>query len=182
MVAGMSAAVFLGSYLPHVVAVGTAVLGYLPGYFREEGYNGAVRFGALRLVAPAQAVPVIGVGLILLLAVVVWVSAHRTPAAVAALLLIGTALAVVGPSQPWYGLLPVGLAALTGRWEWLPVAACGYFVYLAGDVGVDSIAMQERTYLPALLFAVTITALRRRTTSWRDALGGRLLRTGESSL
>ena len=35
------------SYLPHLVAVGVLVLGFLPGYWREEGYDGARRFALL---------------------------------------------------------------------------------------------------------------------------------------
>jgi hypothetical protein len=182
LLSAASAAVFLVSYLPHVLAVGTDVLGYLPGYFREEGYNGAVRFGALRLIAPEQVAPALGVAVILLTAVAVGITAYRRPAAVGTLLLLGTALAVVGPSQPWYGLLPVGLASLSGRWEWLPVGACGYFVYLAGDLNLDSTVMQERTYLPALLFAVLVTAARSRRTRWTQALSGFLLRAEEKVL
>ena len=35
------------SYLPHLVAVGVLVLGFLPGYWQEEGYDGGRRFALL---------------------------------------------------------------------------------------------------------------------------------------
>ena len=31
-------------YLPHVLGVGTKVLGYLPGYLREEDYDAGGRY------------------------------------------------------------------------------------------------------------------------------------------
>jgi hypothetical protein len=74
---------------------------------------------------------------------------------------------VDGPSQPWYGLLPVGLASLTGRWEWLPLEARGSFIYLADDLNLDSTAVQERTYLQALRFAVLVTVARNHRTAGR---------------
>ncbi|GAA5020821.1 hypothetical protein GCM10025734_75380 [Kitasatospora paranensis] len=64
---GAAVAVFLLVYLPYVLGSGTAVLGYLPGYLHEEGYErGEVaRFGLLRLVLPGAAAP-FGAALLLL--------------------------------------------------------------------------------------------------------------------
>ena len=53
-------------YLPHVIAVGGAVIGYLPGYLTEEGYGTGRRFQLLGLAAQGRwaapaAVAVLGV-------------------------------------------------------------------------------------------------------------------------
>lgn len=158
--AGASIAVFLLVYLPHVIAAGTKVLGYLPGYLHEEGYNGTGRFGALRVLVGSDAATWVGAAVFVVVVAVVWVGAARRPPAVGALLLIGTALGLIGPSQPWYALLVVALIAMTGRWEWFGVAIAGYPVYFAGNLGVDPTVMQQRTYLPALLVAGLVTAVR----------------------
>jgi hypothetical protein len=150
--------VFVAGYLPHVLAVGSAVLGYLPGYLHEEGYAGTQRFGVLRPLLPDGWAPVAAAALLACVAAVVWRGAATRPAAEGALLLSGTAFVLVGPSQPWYGLLLVALVALSGRWQWLAVAAAAYPVYQAAAVGVDNAAMQQRAYLPAALLVAAVTA------------------------
>lgn len=154
-------AVFVAGYVPHVLAVGSGVLGYLPGYLHEEGYAGTQRFGVLRLFLPGSVAPLAAGAVIAAAAGAAWRGAATRPAAEGALLLTGTAFVVVGPSQPWYGLLLVALVALCGRWEWLAVAAAAYPVYQAGAVGVDNGLMQQRAYLPAALVVVGVTAWRR---------------------
>src|SRR5947207_1651826 len=39
-------------YLPHLIAVGPGVLGYLPGYLHEEGFGNGYRFALLSWVLP----------------------------------------------------------------------------------------------------------------------------------
>ena len=43
------------SYLPHVLAVGTGVIGYLPGYLKEEDYTNGGRFLLLAKLVPHPA-------------------------------------------------------------------------------------------------------------------------------
>ncbi|MER5865225.1 glycosyltransferase 87 family protein [Kitasatospora sp. NPDC002040] len=123
------------SYLPYLVGSGRAVLGYLPGYLREEGYDrssGADRFGLLRLLLPGQLALVAGV--LVLLAACWYVLRHGDPDRPwrGAVLLLGTALLVATPAYPWYGLLLLALLPLDGRWEWLAVPAAGQVLYLGG--------------------------------------------------
>jgi hypothetical protein len=160
-----AAAVCVAGYAPHVLAVGTDVLGYLPGYLHEEGYAGTQRFGVLRLLLPGAAAPFAAVAIVAATAAAVWRRAATRPAAEGALVLTGATFAVVGPSQPWYGLLLVALVALCGRWEWLAVAAAAYPVYQAGALGVDNGVMQQRAYLPAALVVVGVTLRRRHRTA-----------------
>ncbi|MFC6594031.1 hypothetical protein [Kitasatospora paranensis] len=150
---GAAVAVFLLVYLPYVLGSGTAVLGYLPGYLHEEGYErGEVaRFGLLRLVLPGAAAP-FGAAL-LLLAVVLHVLRRGDPDRPwrGALLVTGTALLLAAPGYPWYALLVVALVGLDGRWEWLAVPAAGQALYLLGG------AHQRACYATAA--AVVLTGL-----------------------
>ncbi|WP_371477480.1 glycosyltransferase 87 family protein [Kitasatospora sp. NBC_00315] len=148
---------FALAYLPYVALSGTGVLGYLPGYLREEGYDQQHidRFALLRLVLPDALAPY---GAALLLgAVVLHVLRRGDPARPwrGALLVTGGALLAVTPGYPWYALLVVGLVALDGRWEWLAVPAAGQLVYLAGG------AAQQPAYGAALAVVLTGAALRR---------------------
>ena len=44
----------IATYVPHVIAAGTLVLGFLPGYLNEEGFDdGQGRYAVLGLVLPA---------------------------------------------------------------------------------------------------------------------------------
>ncbi|MFF2964468.1 glycosyltransferase 87 family protein [Streptomyces sp. NPDC057963] len=126
-------AVVVLAYLPYVIASGAGVLGYLPGYLQEEGYEpGDVhRFALLRLLLPDTAAGVTVIVLLALTALYVWW--HGDPARPwrGALLLTGTGLLLVSPSYPWYSLLVVGLVALDGRWEWLTVTVAGTVLYLS---------------------------------------------------
>ncbi|MFF7636003.1 hypothetical protein ACFZB9_23085 [Kitasatospora sp. NPDC008050] len=151
---------FAVSYLPYLAASGSGVLGYLPGYLREEGYDESdiQRFGLLRLVLPDHLVPVVA-GL-LLTAVVLGVLWRGDPARPwrGALLVTGSALLLVAPDYPWYGLLVVVLVALDGRWEWLAVPAAGQVLYLAGGV----LEVQQAAYGAALVCVLVGALLRRR--------------------
>ncbi|MFD9125987.1 hypothetical protein [Kitasatospora sp. NPDC059571] len=129
-----AAAAFLLAYLPYVLGAGTAVLGYLPGYLHEEGYQSGrpARFGLPRLLLPESAAPY-GAALVLL-AVVLLVLRRGDPDRPwrGALAVTGTALLLAAPGYPWYALLVVALVGLDGRWEWLAVPAAGEALYLLG--------------------------------------------------
>ena len=142
LVAGSAFAAFAAAYLPYAAVSGAGVLGYLPGYLREEGYGQerVDRFGLLRLVLPAGLTP--WAAALLLAAVVLWVLRRGDPARPwsGALLVTGAALLLVAPGYPWYGLLVVALVALDGRWEWLAVPAAGQVLYLTGGGWAQQIA------------------------------------------
>ncbi|MFJ9518049.1 glycosyltransferase 87 family protein [Kitasatospora sp. NPDC101801] len=153
-----AAAALALSYLPYLLASGPAVLGYLPGYLREEGYDQdhVDRFGLLRLILPDR--PAIVAGVLVILAVAGWVLFRGDPARPwsGALLVTGTALLVLAPGYPWYGLLVVALVVLDGRWEWLAVPAAAQVLYLAGGQA------QQLAYGAALLVALAGAVGRRR--------------------
>ena len=70
-----AAATLALAYLPHVLAVGPDVLGYLPSYLREEGYDGTGRFPVIRLGVPYTTAPHVAAAALIAVAVPV---ARRT--------------------------------------------------------------------------------------------------------
>ncbi|MEP7368335.1 MAG: glycosyltransferase 87 family protein [Dermatophilaceae bacterium] len=115
------------SYAPYLLVAGGLVLGYLPGYLSEEG--GANRAGVLQLVVPRSLL--ILAMLATMGAVAVWAvrSTRADAPQQAAVVLFGSLLLVTTPSYPWYSLPLVALAVMSGRLEWLAVAAAGYVAY-----------------------------------------------------
>ncbi|MFF4651506.1 glycosyltransferase 87 family protein [Streptomyces sp. NPDC001380] len=160
LAAGAAVAAFALVYLPYAVSDGAAVLGYLPGYLHEEGYDDGRlhRFGLLRLVLPdaaAQAAAALAVA-----AAVVLVLLRGDPARPwrGALLVTGTAFLALCPGYPWYGLLVVALVALDGRGEWLAVPGAAAVLYLAHG---GPPWLQPSVYGAALAAVVAGAVLRR---------------------
>ncbi|MES2094441.1 MAG: glycosyltransferase 87 family protein [Actinomycetota bacterium] len=108
-------------YIPYVVTTGIAVLGYLPGYLSEEGYNNGSRFTLLTLFVPKTASLAVAAVVLLLTAVLVWWKTNPQFPWLGQLVMIGTTLLIVSPRYPWYALLLVPFIALSGRWEWFAV-------------------------------------------------------------
>ncbi|MFE1988135.1 glycosyltransferase family 87 protein [Streptomyces mirabilis] len=162
---GSVAAAALGAvafaYLPYVLVSGTSVLGYLPGYLNEEGYEpGNVRrFALLRLILPDSAAGIAAVVLLALTALFVWWRGDPTRPWSGALLLTGTALLLFSPNYPWYSLLVIALAALDGRWEWLAITLAGTVLYLAGRL-LPGFPLQAWAYGAAALTVALGACLR----------------------
>ena len=66
---------------------------------------------------------------------------------------------------PWYDLLLVALAALTGAWQWLTIVAADYVGYLTSALGDRTLHLLLETYSAALVAALVITVARRRLQS-----------------
>jgi hypothetical protein len=118
------------TYVPHVIAVGTLVFGFLPGYLNEEGFDdGQGRYAVLGLILPpAVRKPValaLGVALVLL---ALWRANPARPQDTA-VWLFGGALLIGTPGYPWYCLPLVVLAVLADRVEWFAVAIAVYATY-----------------------------------------------------
>jgi hypothetical protein len=124
----VSALVVALTYLPHLLAVGTDIVGYLPGYLHEEGYDSGDRFLLLGRVLPHPLDTAAGV--LIVLGVAVWAWRRIDDVADAALAVVVAALLVATPAFGWYAALLVALIALTGRWQWLPLALAPSVVYL----------------------------------------------------
>jgi hypothetical protein len=113
-------------YVPHVLAVGTKVVGYLPGYLQENGYGSGVRFGLIDFLVTGRLATV--VALLVLAGTALAVLRFSDPDRPwrGAVVMTGTALAVTTPGYQWYAILLVMLVVLDGRPEWLAFAAGGY--------------------------------------------------------
>jgi hypothetical protein len=169
---GAFAAVLAIGYLPHVLAVGPRVLGYLPTYLQAENYAAGGRFlllGAIGLSgAAAQLVAVTAIGAV---AVAVGSAIRRgtLTADAGARRLLGTLLLVATPVQPWYALPLAAVAALDGAWWWLGVAAAGYPLFFHALEGVPwpalpSMEIGRAAYAAGLAVALAgaLVASRRR--------------------
>src|SRR5664279_3088091 len=142
------------AYLPHVLAVGPAVLGYLPNYLQEENYGSGSRFLLLGLIGLSGRVAQ-DVALVVIAGAAGWSLLRRhAPAARVAVELTGIVFLVVTPVQPWYALLLVALAAFAGRAEWLLVALAGYPLYFAAVLNLSLIHISEPTRRTPISYAV----------------------------
>jgi Glycosyltransferase family 87 len=114
-------------YIPHVIAVGSKVIGFLPGYLKEEGYTSGTRFGIIGLFVGGRAAIAIAVLVLAVVALAVLRYSDPDQPWRGAVVMTGAALAVTTPPWQWYALLLVMLVALDGRPEWLAFAAGGYY-------------------------------------------------------
>ncbi len=148
-------------YLPHVLAVGGAVIGYLPGYLQEEGYRSGSRFPLLTW-AMSDAV---AAGVAVLILVVVATVAARTSRPHepwhAAALTLGSALILTSPTYTWYAVLLVVVVALGARWEWLAVPALAYAAQYAGVIGLSVSLTQRLAYGASMAVVLAGHAIRR---------------------
>jgi hypothetical protein len=113
-------------YLPHVLAVGSKVLGYLPGYLQENGYSEGTRFGLIELVAGGRTATLTAVVLLAVAGLAVLRFSDPDQPWRGALVMTGAALAITTPTMQWYPLLLVMLVAIDGRAEWLAFSVAGY--------------------------------------------------------
>ncbi len=128
--AAAATAVVVAGYLPHVISVGAKVLGYLPGYLREEDYDGGGRYllaGILALPSGLTAT-LAAAGL---LAAVAWTLVRRPEVPRACAALLGALLLATTPVQPWYAVPLVALAAVAARPAWTLVAVAAYPYFFA---------------------------------------------------
>jgi hypothetical protein len=164
------------SYVPHVLAVGTLVIGFLPGYLGQEGFSdGSSRSAILALVLPPAARQLVTAVLAVALALLAIRLHGRQPIAVTCCWLYGAALLLTTPTYPWYGLPLIALAVLAGRIEWLAVPLASYLAYASFGHEVR----QGLIHLTAAL--IILTAMAQRSVGWRPGLrrwGERWLRRG----
>jgi hypothetical protein len=152
-------------YLPHLLAVGPAVLGYLPGYLHEEGFANGDRYALLNWLLPgAFAQPT---AVLILAAVSVWVLRTGDPDRpwLGAATMVAAALLVTTPNYPWYALLLVMLVALGAPAELLILGAAAYVAQLETDLGLHGNAGPRLGYTLALAIVAGgfVLRMRRRT-------------------
>ncbi len=159
-VVGAAVAVVGLAYLPHVLVVGTDVIGYLPGYLQEEHYTEGARYlltGVLGLSpGPTGLLALAG-----LLAVAAWVVVRRPPAPRAAAALMGALLLAVTPVQPWYAVTLLAAATVAASPAWSAVAVAGYPYFFAVILDSPDAIVLGRLCYGLALAAVVIGHLAR---------------------
>jgi hypothetical protein len=118
---------FFVVYVPHVLAVGSKVIGFLPGYLQQEGYNNGTRFGIIGLVLTGKLALAMAVLILAAAAFAVLQFSDPDRPWQGAMFMTAAALAVTTPRYQWYALLLVMLVALDGRPEWLAFGAGAYY-------------------------------------------------------
>ncbi|CAA9373516.1 MAG: hypothetical protein AVDCRST_MAG75-308 [uncultured Propionibacteriaceae bacterium] len=143
--------VVIAGYIPHLLLVGGLVVGFLPGYWREEGYDGARRFALLLWLPEAwrTAVALIIAGL--LAGYAFWRSRHE-PVLVTCCWLYGCSFLVATPIYAWYALPFVVLVIMAGRLEWLSVWAATYVAFVFDR----EVFIQSCGYAAALLCVAAV--------------------------
>lgn len=153
-VVGAAVGLVLLSYLPHVLAVGGGVIGYLPGYLKEENYGSGTRY---LLLGQVIGVPFLTPAAVLvMLAVVAWAAWRSDPdhPEYAATVLVGVSLLVTTPTYSWYVLALLVLVAMTRRLEWLPLVIAPTIANLGANGFGNGINFRESCYAFALACAV----------------------------
>jgi hypothetical protein len=148
------------AYAPHVAAVGSRVLGYLPGYLREENYRSGGRF----LIAHVLHVPhvaVVTVTVLGVVAVAVWVVIRRPSLPAASAAVIGALLLAASPAQPWYAVSLLALAAVARRPAWAAVVVAGYGAALSSVLApAHAVTIGGWAYTAALVVVVAAAGRR----------------------
>jgi hypothetical protein len=138
----------VASYLPHLVAVGVLVLGFLPGYWQEEGYDGGRRFALLSWLPENWRMPV-ALLLAVSCAVVAVLRSAREPVLLTSCWLYGCSFLIATPIYTWYALPFVVLVIMAGRLEWLAVWTALYVAFV----------FDHETLIQALAFGAALAVV-----------------------
>jgi hypothetical protein len=161
-VCGTAAAVVALSYLPHVLAVGPKVIGYLPGYINEQGYSSGGGYQLLSILLPDRWTSAAAAGAVAATALAVYRFADPDRPWRGALVLTGVVLMVTTPQYGWYALLLCAFIAIDGRIEWFALALAVPIGWAAHGLGWSSLNGQRLGYGLALLAVVVPAILRAR--------------------
>jgi Glycosyltransferase family 87 len=164
-----AAVAFLLGYVPHVIAVGSDVVGFLPDYVKQENYLSGGRFLVLSLFVPKRFA--LDVAVILIVATILWAVRRSDPRAPenTAVIVFGVVLMVTTPVYSWYALMLLALVALSGRVEWLPMVLGAGLSMVGALLVTDGVQMHRVVYSIA---AVTTGILLLGTAWWARRAAG----------
>lgn len=156
---------FVLLYIPYVLAAGSSVLGFLPGYLKEEGYSqaGGIRFGLAQIVSTGPWPVLLSAGVLALVSLYVlrttvpdniW---HRQT------VMIGLSLLIISPNYPWYALLLLPVIVLSRGWEYLAVILALDVIYMVPSTATDGNAINQAILVAAALAIASGAWLRRRS-------------------
>jgi hypothetical protein len=155
---------FAALYVPYVLATGTAVIGFLPGYLKEEGYSqaGGARFGLAQLVSAGPWPLYLSAAALAVVAVGVWRTTDAANLWHRQTVMIGLTLLIVSPGYPWYSLMLLPFIVLSRRWEYVAVIGALDALYMVPTVPPYSEAANQGVLLVAALVLAAGAWLRRR--------------------
>ncbi|WP_423922958.1 glycosyltransferase family 87 protein [Frigoribacterium sp. 2-23] len=151
-------------YVPYVISTGIAVLGYLPGYLTEEGYEDGSRFVFVSAFMPDALTTPVVVLVVGVTALLVWLKTDPSNPWLGQLVMIGVTLTAVSPRYPWYALLLIPFVAMTGRAEWLAIPLALLVRQL------EPTMMLQRSSLATALLVIIVVSLWRAGPGFADRL------------
>ncbi|MCY0904411.1 glycosyltransferase family 87 protein [Arthrobacter sp. H14-L1] len=156
-------ATFALLYTPYLLTAGWGVIGYLPGYLKEEGYSDQVgiRFALAQFISGGPWPMLLSAAALLLLALTVLRKTTVHNIWEQQTLMIGLTLLIVSPNYPWYALLLLPAVVLSRYWEYIGVMVALNIVYLLPGDPVFS-GRVNRASLAAAALAIAVGAWHRR--------------------
>jgi hypothetical protein len=142
-VAAAASSAFIAVYVPHLLAVGSKVIGFLPGYLHQENYTSGTRYGIIGLLVTGPLASVMAVLILAAVAFAVLQFGDPDQPWQGGVVMTAAALAVTTPRYQWYALLLVMLVAFDGRPEWLAFAAGAYY---AAEPGMGRYSIPYRLH------------------------------------
>ncbi|MBT2538476.1 glycosyltransferase family 87 protein [Arthrobacter sp. ISL-69] len=161
-------------YVPYLAAAGVGVLGFLPGYLKEEGYSqsGGIRFGLAQLLCTGPWPPVLSAAALAIVAYGVLRRTHTENAWEQQTVMIGLTLLIVSPNYPWYALMLLPFIILSRRWEYLGVMLALDIIYMVPASAPFSETLNQGVLLLAAAAIAAGSWLRRRGELRQTALRG----------
>ena len=144
------------------------MLGYLPGYLREEEYADGGRYLVTGLLVGDTAATVLTPLLLAGGLLVLWWKGNPTRPERTAVASVGLYLALTTPNYPWYPLLLLALVAMTGRLRWLWLCLAPTLTYFAPALPWDWTVTRLASYVAAVVLVVVALARDRRTPDRSD--------------
>jgi hypothetical protein len=129
-------------YAPHVMAVGQKIIGFFPGYLKQEGYSTGTGFSLIGVAVHGKLATVVAVLLLGLIALAILRRCDPDQPWHGSVLMTSAALAVCTPHFQWYAILLVMLVAFDGQPEWLAIAAGGYLAN-SPNLRIDGIMLHD---------------------------------------
>jgi uncharacterized membrane protein YkgB len=148
-------------YAPHVMAAGRRVIGFFPGYLKEQGYSNGSGYEIIALFAHGKLASVAAFAILGIVALVVLRYSSPDEPWRGGTVMTAAALVVGTPQFEWYSMLLVMLVTLDGRAEWLALTAGAYLASTSHVTSTLSITHPRVWgYGGGLAIALAITTIR----------------------
>ena len=154
---------FILLYVPYLAVAGAGVLGFLPGYLKEEGYSqgGGIRFGLAQLISAGPWLPALSAAALAVLALGVLRQTRAGNVWAQHTVMIGVTLLIVSPNYPWYALMLLPFIVLSRRWEYIAVILAVDVIYMVPTVAPFGEPLDQGVLLMAAAAIAAAAWLRR---------------------